>query len=443
MDSKELIERSGSKEAAIENFIVRTKSSGKDIIPFPFQRLFLKSPQIMFGELRRSRPRVLRRSFKIRAYYPFRAPIDCYFQGKPLAVFSSQDCYERFDALSDHFNETARIKAKRCDSRSPYEFWNDETSLREILTIAFEQEKITPHLVRSLIYEQVQEAKQFRPSWVRGILKLLFSDTRDLEVLDMSAGWGDRLLACMSMDTKYHGFDPNTTLSSGHQKMIRIFGNNKRHTIEYKPFEDAELEKEKYDVCISSPPFFDLEHYCEEDTQSIKRYPKLRAWMEGFLFPSLRKIWDALKYGGYMALHLGDTYRFRICDAMNHYIDEKLVDSYYQGAIGIVGEKKRPTPVWVWQKRKTFKKNLYPYSFESMYEAYTSDNHATLALPKFRRNDGGDETNGETGEASKVASKAASETASEAASEADSTSIEGEANEETDETDEVNEEVVE
>ena len=384
MDTKTLIEEAqGKEDVALIEMITKIKSG---LISFPYQRFYLASPQTMFAELKRSRPRILRRRFKARPYYPFRRPLDYYFQGKPLIVSSTPDCYEVYDALSDHFIEPARIKARRCDSQSPYDLWyQDEAALRNVLEPFFRDRKvITSRELRNALHEHVAEARQFRPSWVRGAIRLIYPVLpRELEVLDISAGWGDRLLACMSLDgVKYTGYDPNTGLISGHQRMINLFGNNQKHSVICQPFEDANLPSEKYDLCISSPPFFDLEHYCDEATQSIRRYRSLKEWLEGFLFSSLRKIWSSLKPGGYLALHMGDTYRFRVCDAMNHFIDEKLEDSHYLGAIGLMGEKERPTPMWVWQKRGTFKRNLFPYSFESMYETYVSDRHVDLVKLK-------------------------------------------------------------
>jgi hypothetical protein len=204
-------------------------------------------------------------------------------------------------------------------------------------------------------------------------------------MIDISAGWGDRLIAAMSMNIEYLGFDPNKELVAGHNKMIEMLGNKKIHKVISQPFEDSDysLPPNYYDICLTSPPFFDLEIYSQDETQSCIRYNQIQTWLKGFLFPSLDKIWKSLKDGGYLAIHLGDTYRFRICDPMNHYIDEHLPKSFYRGVIGISGEHKRPTPVWIWQKNPicgTFKKKLFPYSFDTMWNEYTDPDQASKIL---------------------------------------------------------------
>lgn len=370
---------SGSENPAIEAFLDGI-ASGRYC--FPFQRFYLPSARAMFAALKKNRPVYLRYRLRMRAYYPFRAPLDCFFRKRPLSVMSSTESYQQFDALSDHFNENVRVHAHRCDAMSPWDLWRSREHMRPLIRQALQQEpRLTPRAIRSLIYARVAEAKQFRPSWVRGIIFQLFPNPEGLKFLDISAGWGDRLIAAISMNMHYLGFDPNTALIPGHQAIIKAFGHPSRHAVQPLPFEEAVLPENTFDVCLSSPPFFDLEVYSSEATQSIKRYPELRAWLEGFLFPALGKAWRALRLGGYLCLHLGDTYRFRICDPANHFIDEFLSGSCYLGAIGLMGDHKRPTPVWVWKKcDQKSHPSLFAVPFASMQGEYFSDNHAELTL---------------------------------------------------------------
>ena len=42
----------------------------------------------------------------------------------------------------------------------------------------------------------------------------------------------------------------------------------------------------KYNILYTSPPFFDLEIYSNEETQSNNRYKELDTWLDKFLFKS-------------------------------------------------------------------------------------------------------------------------------------------------------------
>jgi hypothetical protein len=382
MNVNKLTEEAGNKDEAIKIFISKIKTN---IISFPYQKYFLDNPLIMFSRLKKCVPKIIYRKNKIRAYYPYRKPIDCYYQGKPISIMSDTESYLKFDSISDHFCENIRIKAKRCDSISPLEFWFNENKMLDVLIEVFKNDIINPKDIRSIIYERVNEAKQFRPSWVKGIVKIIYPTQQNLKMIDISAGWGDRLISAISMNFEYLGFDPNKELMAGHSKIIETFGNKNRHKVIYKPFEEIneELKQNYYDICISSPPFFDLEKYSDDPTQSCVKYNQIKTWIEGFLFPSLQKVWNSIKIGGYMAIHLGDTYRFRICDPMNHYIDEFLPNSLYKGVIGILGERKRPTAVWIWQKNPTiatYKNPLFPYKFNEIYEEYINPNQESITL---------------------------------------------------------------
>ena len=62
---------------------------------------------------------------------------------------------------------------------------------------------------------------------------------------------------------------------------------------------------------ISSPPFFNLEIYSNESTQSSERYPGIDDWIEKFLKPSLRKTAEILDPDSPVVLHLSDVIDFK------------------------------------------------------------------------------------------------------------------------------------
>ena len=118
---------------------------------------------------------------------------------------------------------------------------------------------------------------------------------------------------------------------------------------------------------FTSPPYFDVERYNSESTQSWKKYKKLQDWKEKFLFVMISKAWHSLKDGGILILNISDVYshhqRQEFCDDMNDYIST-LDDSHYCGAIGYrmskrinsgyIGESKIfGEPIWIWSKNKS------------------------------------------------------------------------------------------
>lgn len=170
--------------------------------------------------------------------------------------------------------------------------------------------------------------------------------------LDISAGWGDRLLAAMSLGMEYVGYDPNVELREGHSKMIEMFGDTKKHKVIYEPFEKANVTGGPYDVIFTSPPYYTVEEYARgQKGQSIVSYPELPQWMVWFLFASLMKAWQHLNDGGYLILHLGDAKTVKITEATNIFIKNHLPFASWEGIIGIkCSVMGFIRPIWVWRK---------------------------------------------------------------------------------------------
>ena len=136
----------------------------------------------------------------------------------------------------------------------------------------------------------------------------------NLRILDISAGWGDRLISAISLDANYLSCDPNSNLSNTYYNMIHTYGNPEKQKVFTMPFEDLDIKTliangeilPKYNVLYTSPPFFDLEIYSNEETQSINRYKSLDIWLDKFLFKSLKICNDLLEKDSKIYLHFSD-----------------------------------------------------------------------------------------------------------------------------------------
>ena len=75
-------------------------------------------------------------------------------------------------------------------------------------------------------------------------------------------------------------------------------------------FEDFDYgEYQNYfDVVFTSPPYFSVERYSHDDTQSWVRYKNIDVWNEHFLHKALGKIIPTVKKGGIIAVNIADVY---------------------------------------------------------------------------------------------------------------------------------------
>ena len=274
------------------------------------------------------------------------------FRGQPTVIKITNGVYKNADVLSDLFIEDIRLQSKRYDqTMSILEQWTNPVTLQtNILQKALKTPLITPESLRDTIYREIPETKTFSISAARTLLKtVLGNNLAHKKLLDISAGWGDRLLAAISLDMDYVGFDPNTNLRPGQNEMIKMFGDPNRHQIFYEPFETADIPQGPYDVILTSPPYFTIEEYVPgQKGQSIVSYPRYSEWMIWFLFVSLSKAWDHLKDNGYLILHLGDALTIKTAEATNIFIENNLVGASFEGIIGL--QTTYPRPVWVWRK---------------------------------------------------------------------------------------------
>lgn len=332
---------------------------------------------------------VVHGAFQLKSYYPkwrsFGGTSPSYLNphtghDEPTVILSPQSSYRNMDVISDLFQEPIRMTGKRFDNTmlignqqyeqvSVAECWNNDICIRErifrpALDNLREGTLLDARYLREIIYQNIPETRAFNVSWCKALLnQTLGEDLSGKSWLDISAGWGDRLIAAAINKMHYRAADPNTLLQPGYQRIISMLGDPKLQQVDPVGFEDLVLGEELFDVVLSSPPYFNLEIYnTSEDTQSITRYPGRTSWLVNFLFGVLEKAWKHLRVGGYLILHLGDNVEIPLSEEANLFIETYLEGSSWQGVLGvknkevldsvsnaIVGGYARPT--WVWQKR--------------------------------------------------------------------------------------------
>lgn len=154
-----------------------------------------------------------------------------------------------------------------------------------------------------------QRLSNFMPSIAKSVYEY-FAPIKKGKILDMSAGFGGRLVECMSSKYgyEYWGIDPSSEAVEGLKKIIRFLRVGDRARIIKKPFEecDRDLRDNYFDLMFSSPPYFKKELYSEEETQSWKRYGEVEKWRKGFLEKSFEIIRKKLKKGKRMIINIAD-----------------------------------------------------------------------------------------------------------------------------------------
>lgn len=332
-------------------------------VEFPYHTLFKTESDVdrAFEAIRDYRLKIVPAEYTI-ANMPELTPADKQFRGKSVLCEMRPSDYHVMNWVSDWFNEPRRVRCKRYDEpQTQLEYYAEHRAELTSQELSYEQ-------IHDAVYEAVRGCNNFRPGLLRGIVRAVGAQS----VLDISAGWGDRLIGAIAAGVRYVGVDPNPGVHEGYQQIIKRFtaGDDaqadvsSKYTLIQSPFETAELPDETFDLVMTSPPYFKLEIYTDAPGQSTATHSTEDAWFDGFLMTSIKKAWSRINPGGYLVMVINNTrgepdYVLRMRDAVS------LLDSAeYQGCLpyaqtagkvvpGTTPRYKSPQPMWIWQKRAT------------------------------------------------------------------------------------------
>lgn len=119
-------------------------------------------------------------------------------------------------------------------------------------------------------------------------------------VLDVCVGWGGRMLGSVCVDgVSYTGIEPFSKTYEGLEQMkSELELTDEQVTLHNDCAETIlpQLER-KYDLALTSPPYYNLEIYTDEETQS-HHYGTYEVWVDNFLRPVIEGVLDKLVEGG-------------------------------------------------------------------------------------------------------------------------------------------------
>lgn len=114
-------------------------------------------------------------------------------------------------------------------------------------------------------------------------------------VLDPCAGWGGRMLGAVAAGCTYTAFEPNTETYSNLLRLADFLDIRSKVTLICDDARNiGSYGLDKADLVLTSPPYFNLEVYTDEASQSITGYSRYQDWVTGFLEPVVAGCLDRL-----------------------------------------------------------------------------------------------------------------------------------------------------
>ena len=188
----------------------------------------------------------------------------------------------------------------------------DDKKLKRAIRICYEMREgnnlVYPTAVRrALELVTGENVQNFKPQNARAIAEELCPVMWG-NVYDYSCGYGGRLLGIGSSNMKYNyiGVEPNTETV----KYLNYFNNCIEEAVGVKGTivqnVSEEYQPTDIDLAFSSPPYFNLEKYSDEDTQCMVRYKTLDDWFNGYVAPTIEHIYRGLNREGIFATNIAD-----------------------------------------------------------------------------------------------------------------------------------------
>jgi len=217
--------------------------------------------------------------------------------------------------MSANFFMGFRLRLRALGKKSVEENLREEKAqkriVHKIITLGGKRDiRLSDFLTMTYLTSGGQRLGQFMPVVAKAVYET-FCPEQNANILDISAGFGGRLVGAMSSKYQYSytGVDPSTEAIKGLKQLIGFLGVDKRARVVGLPFEDSdkELKDNSFDLCFTSPPYFKKEIYSDEKTQSCHRYEDIEGWRKGFLEKSFAIVHKKLKEGKYMLINIADV----------------------------------------------------------------------------------------------------------------------------------------
>jgi len=242
---------------------------------------------------------------------------------------------------------------------TPMEVFGDDRLLHKAIIKHIRYgRRLTPQGIRYAIYSYsgAQGASNFRPTAAKSLVTLLGAR----RVLDQCMGFGGRLLGTLAAGASYVGVDPAAKTVAGNRQLLDALDRAGVVTEKALLIQDCAEDVlgrsrfGRFDLAMTSPPYFDVEQYDTSSTQSAIRYPDAGAWLNYFLRRMIHLTSKDLKPYGFMAMNVSRPLLSHVRDAglacglreVSVFDYELLVRQFKQSKQG----RTRSEPVMLMQK---------------------------------------------------------------------------------------------
>lgn len=210
------------------------------------------------------------------------------------------------------FPNLHKVECKGASNNSMYDRFYDDHKLKRAIKLSLDIKKsCAPSEIRTaleLIGGNV--ATNFKPMNAKALYERYVP--KNGVIYDFASGFGGRMLGALSSENnyKYFGVEPCKDTYDGLLKLGEHIEDATNKKGIFKIFncgsENIECPNGIADFAFSSPPYFNLEKYSDEPTQCYNKFNNIDEWVEGYVRPTIKNIYNILKNDGRYAVNIAD-----------------------------------------------------------------------------------------------------------------------------------------
>lgn len=214
------------------------------------------------------------------------------------------------------FPNLLTVSCKGAINNTPLDKFNDDYKLKKAIKFCLEHKSTATPITPSGLKDGLDMiggnvATNFKPMNAKALYEKFCPV--DGVIYDFASGFGGRMLGALSSKNnyKYFGVEPCEETFNN----LNILGKHIEESLDrencFKVFKKGSEEfrtknPNTCDFAFSSPPYFNLEVYSDEDTQCYNRYSNLEEWFKGYVKPTIENIHYMLKDNCYYAVNIAD-----------------------------------------------------------------------------------------------------------------------------------------
>lgn len=231
-----------------------------------------------------------------------------------------------FTCTDNYTNSVVRVGSKLCDNFFPNFF-----HIKNDKGVSFESLWKKEHLIKVLKWNRKSHSTPYLSELRRGVYfcngltkntmyrphmaKMVCDHYKPNVVLDPCCGWGGRMLGAVASGAKYIGFDPNPETFDNLNRLSEYLSISDRVMLFNTGAENMHsLDFGNVDLVLTSPPYFNLEIYCDGIGQSENQYDNYDSWRDFWLKDVIQKSIEKLNVGGVSCWNVHNVKKMNMID---------------------------------------------------------------------------------------------------------------------------------